>query len=128
MSSPELRLANTVIGSPDPRGLARFYLELLEWEPRDDDDDPDWVVIQPVGGGTGLSFQREDDHVPPVWPAGPGDQQMQMHLDIEVDELEAAVSRAEALGATQAEHQPQELVRVMRDPDGHVFCLFAPGG
>jgi hypothetical protein len=27
------------------------------------------------------------EHVRPTWPAGPGDQQMQMQLDIEVDDL-----------------------------------------
>jgi glyoxalase superfamily protein len=75
-----------------------------------------------------LSFQLETEHQPPTWPTRADTQQMQLHLDIGVDDLEAAVSRAEALGARQAEEQPQELVRVMHDPAGHVFCLFAPGG
>ena len=130
MSAPTFRLANTVLGTPDPRGLAAFYVELLGWRYRDDDDDPDWVVIkpQPGEGEVGLSFQREDEHLEPRWPAGPGDQQMQLHLDIGVDDLDAAVARAERLGARPAEHQPQELVRVMLDAAGHPFCLFAPGG
>ena len=53
---------------------------------------------------------------------------MQLHLDIGVEELDAAVARAEALGARQAEWQPQDDVRVLLDPAGHPFCLFAPGG
>ncbi|WP_122819106.1 VOC family protein [Nocardioides pantholopis] len=129
MPGPRFELANTVLGTPDPRGLAEFYRELLGWQVRQPDDgDPDWVVIKPRLGGTGLSFQREDGHVPPAWPAGEGRQQMQLHLDIAVDDLPAAVARAEQLGATQADLQPQELVRVLLDPAGHPFCLFAPGG
>lgn len=122
--SPQLRLASTVIGTPDPRGLAEFWGELLEWEAKTSKDD--WVRIGPPGRESpGLSFQLEDDHVPPVWPAGPGQQQMQLHLDVQVDDLDAAVSRALALGATAAAHQPEpDGLRVMLDPDGHPFCLF----
>ena len=49
---------------------------------------------------------------------------MMSHLDIAVDDLEAAVSLAVEAGAVQAEHQPQDDVRVMLDPAGHPFCLF----
>ena len=123
-------LSNTVLGTPDPPGLAEFYRQLLGWVYRDEDhaDDDTWVVIKPPGGGSGLSFQLETEHEPPTWPTAHDTQQMQLHLDIGVVDLEAATARAEALGAQQAEHQPQDLVRVMHDPDGHVFCLFAPGG
>jgi catechol 2,3-dioxygenase-like lactoylglutathione lyase family enzyme len=123
-------LSNTVLGTPDPPGLAEFYRSLLDWTYRDEDheNDDEWVVIKPVGGGTGLAFQLETEHVPPAWPAGRGDQQMQAHLDIGVEDLEASVARAEGLGARQASFQPQDDVRVMLDPAGHPFCLFAPGG
>ncbi len=47
-----------------------------------------------------------------------------MHLDIEVEDLEAAVADAVALGATVAAFQPQETVRVLLDPAGHPFCLY----
>ena len=117
------RLSATVLGTPDPRGLAAFYRELLGWEQVW--DEPEWVMLRPSGGGSGLSFQLEPEHVAPVWPAAPGDQQMQLHLDIGVDNLEAAVARAVALGAVQAAHQPQSDVRVLLDPAGHPFCLFA---
>jgi hypothetical protein len=49
---------------------------------------------------------------------------MQMHLDIEVDDLEQAVSYAVEVGATLADFQPQQHVRVMLDPAGHPFCLY----
>lgn len=37
----------------------------------------------------------------------------------------AGVAWAVEAGATVAEHQPQEGVRVMLDPAGHPFCLFS---
>jgi hypothetical protein len=52
---------------------------------------------------------------------------MQAHLDLQVDDLAAETEPARALGATLEEHQPQKDVRVLRDPHGHLFCLFLPG-
>ena len=49
---------------------------------------------------------------------------MQLHLDIEVDDLEAAGAHAVATGAVLADFQPQEDVRVYLDPAGHPFCLW----
>jgi catechol 2,3-dioxygenase-like lactoylglutathione lyase family enzyme len=123
-------LSNTVLGTPDPPGLAEFYLQLLGWVYRDEDhaSDDTWVVIKPAEGGPGLSFQLETEHEAPIWPTRRGTQQMQLHLDLGVQDLEAAVARAEGLGARQADWQPQDDVRVMLDPAGHPFCLFAPGG
>ena len=91
------RLAATVLGTPDPRGLARFYQRLLGWPIRA--DEPEWAALRPPDGGAGLSFQLEQDHVPPVWPPEPGTQQMQLHLDIEVDDLDAAGALVEEAGA-----------------------------
>ena len=54
----------------------------------------------------------------------PGDQQMQLHLEIRVDDLEPADAHAVGCGATVAEYQPQDDVRVCLDPDGHPFCLW----
>lgn len=122
MKDPRFSLASTVLGTPDPRGLASFYRALLGWEILEEEDE--WVVLRPSGGTTGLAFQLETGHVPPTWPAGPGDQQMQVHLDLGVDDLPAGEARALALGATVAAHQPQDDVRVLVDPAGHPFCLF----
>jgi catechol 2,3-dioxygenase-like lactoylglutathione lyase family enzyme len=121
-----MTLTATVLGAPDPRALARFYQRLLGWSLGS--DEPGWVTLRPPGGGAGLSFQAEEAHVRPAWPAGPGDQQMQLHLDIEVDDLEAAGAQAVAAGAVPAEHQPQEDVRVYLDPAGHPFCLWVDRG
>ena len=99
---PSFTLTAAVLGTPDPRGLARFYQRLLGWPLRD--DTAEWATLRPAHGSTGLSFQLETEHVPPVWPPVPGTQQMQQHLDIHEDD--------------------DEIVRVYRDPAGHPFCLF----
>jgi hypothetical protein len=49
---------------------------------------------------------------------------MQVHLDVGVADVAAAVEDAVALGARLADHQPQDDVRVMLDPVGHPFCLY----
>jgi hypothetical protein len=49
---------------------------------------------------------------------------MQLHLEIEVDDLAAASAHAEACGARAAAFQPQKDVRVHVDPAGHPFCLY----
>jgi catechol 2,3-dioxygenase-like lactoylglutathione lyase family enzyme len=119
---PTMSLTSTVLDAPDPAALARFYGELLGWPIGR--DEPGWVTLRPADGSTGLSFQLEERYVPPRWPAGPGEQQMQLHLDIEVDDLEAATEHAVAAGARLADHQPQPDVRVLFDPAGHPFCLW----
>lgn len=119
---PRLSLTAVVLDSPDARELAAFYLRLLGWSVRT--DDPGWVTLGDPDGGAGLSFQTESAYVRPTWPTAPGDQQMMTHLDIEVDDLEAAGAHAEAAGAVLAEFQPQSHVRVYLDPAGHPFCLY----
>lgn len=121
-----IRLGAFVLGTPDPEALADFYAALLGWQ--DVHREPTWVRLRsPEGERPGLSFQLETTHVAPVWPPQDGTQQMQAHLDIEVDDLDTAVERAVALGATVDPTQHSSDVRVMRDPHGHVFCLFLPG-
>jgi catechol 2,3-dioxygenase-like lactoylglutathione lyase family enzyme len=123
--SPQLSISATTISSPDPRALGRFYGRLLGWEIGT--DEPDWVTLENPDGGIGLSFHIEETYARPVWPAAPGEQQMMMHLDILVDDLDAASAHAQACGATVADFQPQQGVRVHLDPDGHPFCLFIRG-
>ncbi|MEV4753777.1 VOC family protein [Micromonospora sp. NPDC049559] len=124
-SPPRMHLSGVALDAPDARALADFYRRLLGWSV--EQDEPDWVKLRSPDGGAGLSFQTEPNHVPPNWPAGPGDQQMSMHLDIEVDDLDVAGAHAVAAGATLATFQPQPDVRVYLDPAGHPFCLFLPG-
>jgi hypothetical protein len=49
---------------------------------------------------------------------------MMMHVDIEVEDLDAAVADAVGFGATVASFQPRKNVRVLLDPAGHPFCHY----
>jgi catechol 2,3-dioxygenase-like lactoylglutathione lyase family enzyme len=123
---PRFALVATTLDAPDAHELARFYGGLLGWRTRK--EEPDWVEIASPDGAAGLSFQTEPLFRPPRWPARGSEQQMMMHLDIEVNDLSSAVDHALALGATLADFQPQDDVRVLRDPAGHPFCLFVRTG
>ncbi|ONH59315.1 glyoxalase [Frankia sp. CcI49] len=71
-----------------------------------------WIVAFPVPG-----------YVAPTWPhAGVP---KQIHLDLAVVDLEAAVAEAVRLGAVPAAVQPDPAGRwrVLFDPAGHPFCL-----
>ena len=126
---PSARVSTVVLDAPDAHELAAFYRRLLDYEVRS--EEPHWVLIGPPPGaeGVALAFETEPDYVRPVWPTRrPGDQQMMLHLDIEVDDLAAETSRAVEAGATLAAYQPQDDVRVLFDPAGHPFCLWTAAG
>lgn len=112
----------TVLGTPDPLGLGRFYAGLIGGDL--DERDRGFVTLHQPGSTTYLAFQLEEDHRPPLWPSGPDDQQMQVHLDIGVRDVTVAVDEVTRLGASLADNQPQDDVRVMLDPAGHPFCLY----
>lgn len=122
MPPPRMTLSGVVLDSPDARELAAFYQRLLGWPVQQ--DEPDWMKLGCPDGGPGLSFQTEPAYRRPTWPADPAAQQMMIHLDIKVDDLELAGQHALAAGAVLADYQPQEDVRVYLDPAGHPFCLF----
>ncbi|WP_051718204.1 VOC family protein [Streptomyces megasporus] len=116
--------AGVVLDAPDARELADFYRRLLNWETVE--DGPDWVSLKGPEA-TKISFQTEPEYRPPTWPGRRDRQQMMLHLDFEVDDLESAHRHAVAVGATLADFQPQDDVRVYTDPVGHPFCLFVDG-
>ncbi|HEX8082339.1 MAG TPA: VOC family protein [Jatrophihabitans sp.] len=122
MPSPRMTLSGVVLDSPDARELAAFYQRLLGWPVTQ--DEPGWMKLSSPDGGAGLSFQTEPVYRRPTWPSDPTAQQMMIHLDIKVDDLELAGRHALAAGAVLADYQPQPDVRVYLDPAGHPFCLF----
>jgi catechol 2,3-dioxygenase-like lactoylglutathione lyase family enzyme len=122
VTRPAITLTAVTLNSPSPSALAQFYARLLGWTVSVDEGN--WVELPDPAGGIGLSFHIEDIYVRPVWPAEPGRQQMMVHLELQVDDLESASAFAQACGATLADFQPQAHVRVHLDPDGHPFCLY----
>ncbi len=122
MDAPRVDLATIVLDCRDANALADFYSRLLGWEITYREDD--WALMRNPDGGTGLSFQSEAWYEPPVWPEQEGRPTKILHLDLWVDDLSGAVEHAVAAGATLAEFQPLEDVRVLLDPAVHPFCLF----
>jgi catechol 2,3-dioxygenase-like lactoylglutathione lyase family enzyme len=111
----------TTIEAPDPSSLARFYAELLGFPVGH--EEPGTAIVAASPHGPFLVFQQADGYQAPVWPPVDGSQRPMMHFDLQVGDLDAAVDEAVALGATVAEFQPQQHVRVLFDPAGHPFCL-----
>jgi predicted enzyme related to lactoylglutathione lyase len=111
------RFPSIVLDCPDPAALAAFYGTILDWKA---ETKADWVDIRPDYSAC-ISFQRVADYKPPQWPGQ--DVPQQMHLDVIVDDLDAAEQEVLKLGATRAEHQPGTTFRVFLDPAGHPFCL-----
>lgn len=111
------RYPSIVLDCPDPSALATFYGTILDWKI---EIQPEWADIR-ADYGQCISFQKVESYRPPAWPAQ--DVPQQMHLDVIVDDLDAAEAAVLQLGATKAEHQPGETFRVLLDPAGHPFCL-----
>ena len=115
------RLEKTVFDCPDPRTLAAFYAAVLGMQVNEDDGDGAWVVIGRDTGWRELAFQRASPYLPPVWP-DPGHPQ-QLHVDIRVDDVDAAERQVVALGASRLHDAYDKGFRVFADPAGHPFCL-----
>lgn len=107
------RLHHVILDCPDPLELARFYSVLLGQPVTYADED--FVVVAPNDRTSGLAFQRAADHRPPTWPANAVRQQI--HLDLMVEDVEAAREPVLALGARHLGGD------VYADPAGHPFCL-----
>jgi catechol 2,3-dioxygenase-like lactoylglutathione lyase family enzyme len=108
------RLHHVILDCPEPEDLAAFYSELLGLPVTY--RDPDFVVVSVDDATSGLAFQRAPDHQPPRWPDPRYPQQI--HLDVMVDDLDAAEPEVLALGA-----RPLCGDHVYTDPAGHPFCL-----
>ena len=111
--------------------VARFYATLLGWRVADQGPDGWWAIVRSPDDRLKIEFAGSPEYRPPVWPNADGQQQMMMHIDIEVDNLEAAVATAIQAGGSEAASQPPDRnparLRIMLDPAGHPLCLFLHG-
>jgi len=102
----------------EPQKLAEFWAAMLDGEVV-------FTTAQAVGvraEHVWVSAMRVDGYRSPTWPDDTVPKQI--HLDLGVDDLDAAVATAERLGAAIAQFQPApEARRIMLDPAGHPFCL-----
>ena len=116
MNAPA-RLAMLSLDSADSRADAAFWSAMLGWEVVAVED----AYAMLAGPDHALGFGTVADYQPPGWPNAHGSKQF--HLDLAVEDLEAAEARALELGATLVDPQPGETWRVLLDPSGHPFCL-----
>ncbi len=126
---PFVRVTSVTVMTPEPLVLADFYARLLRVEVSATEPPPPGA---PAAAGFAqirmphltLNFEYEEQWSRPVWPAEAGHQSATQHLDLWVADLEASSAWATECGATLADTQPQDDVRVFLDPSGHPFCLF----
>ena len=120
----EIHLRTVVVDCEDGRRAANFYSMLLGWPITMEENG--WVLLRDPNGGTGLSFETEENYVRPVWPEEPGKPMKMLHLDFQVDDLQAAEAHALACGAVKSPQQflEDQGVIVFFDTEGHPFCLF----
>ncbi|HCQ5968781.1 TPA: VOC family protein [Clostridioides difficile] len=121
----KIKMYSFTMDCKDPHELAKFYAALLNWEIAFYNEEYACVGAPGTNQGTypGITFQRNSEYKPPVWPEKPESQQQMAHMDFAVNDLEEAVQYAIHCGATIAEEQFTDDWRVMIDPAGHHFCL-----
>jgi predicted enzyme related to lactoylglutathione lyase len=89
------------------------------------DAEDDWHMVF-VDGAPRVGVQLAPNHVPPEWPDGTP---QQIHMDLWVDDFDAAHDEVMSLGAkvlkAAAEVPPEtpDNYQVYADPAGHPFCL-----
>lgn len=124
MTRPIGRRHHLVVDAPDPLACAEFWSAVLG-EPITYRSD-DFVVVAGDDRTSGLAFQRAPEHRPPRWPDP--DHPQQMHLDVMVDDVEAAAPEVLALGARRLDGPDGTDGTVFADPAGHPFCLIPRPG
>jgi predicted enzyme related to lactoylglutathione lyase len=87
------------------------------------DTEDDWHMVL-VDGAPRVGIQLAPDHTPPEWPDGTP---QQIHLDLWIDDVEAAHEQVVSLGATllkpAEDDEAPDAYQVYADPAGHPFCL-----
>ena len=106
----------------DPRRVAEFWAALLDCPVLEvGADRPGWLRLQPLGpDGPFLNLQPVDE---------PKVGKVRLHLDVLVDDPDAAVAQVVELGGSDTgvrEALPRGRIAVMRDPEGNEFCLLSP--
>jgi catechol 2,3-dioxygenase-like lactoylglutathione lyase family enzyme len=130
VSATSVQWVGLAIDCQDVAPVARFYEQLLGFR-IGDYAPPHWAQLHDPNGGVHLNIQGDDSYLPPVWPDQPGAQGKMLHLEVLVDNLDAAIKTALDAGGVEAPWQPPDRnssrIRIMLDPAGHPLCLFVHG-
>lgn len=112
---------NVQISFPTVEGMVQsllsLYGELLGMEPRNIGY---WKLVHAGGELPEIGFENYFDDPPPRWPDPEHPQQM--HLDVEVGDLDASEQTVLRLGATRL--RDNGTFRIFADQAGHPFCLY----
>jgi catechol-2,3-dioxygenase len=119
--SDSIEFGSVALECPDARQLAAFYAEITGGTVTSANED--WATVRCPGGA--IDFQTAPGYQPPTWPDPSSS--MQMHLDLLVDDADAAEARVLAAGATKFDGPAGDHFRVYADPAGHPFCLCIAG-
>jgi catechol-2,3-dioxygenase len=118
--NPDTTVMGVMLDCPDAKALSAFYSELLG---KPVTYEGDGIAMIGDDGAQPVMFQQVADYTAPRWPDPTFPQQY--HLDVTVDDLDAAERAALALGATK-EAGGGKTFRVYTDPAGKPFCLTIP--
>jgi predicted enzyme related to lactoylglutathione lyase len=121
MTPPNIALGEITIDCSDTSRVAEFWGCLFGVEARP--SDPGWYELGPLTpGGPKVNFQPVTE---------PNMTKARVHLDLWVDDLDAAVAAAVRLGGTQlgpVRAFAEGRVVVMADAEGTEFCFVALPG
>jgi catechol 2,3-dioxygenase-like lactoylglutathione lyase family enzyme len=114
----DLHLATVVVNVQDMRRAVDFWTAALGYERREQEWDPEFVMlVDPAGRRLPVSLQLADSA-----PKEP----VRVHLDLYTREQARHIERLVGLGATRVEDWPYPKDAdfiVLRDPDGNEFCV-----
>src|SRR3954465_13490307 len=105
MSTTPIRWVGIAIDCLDAGPVARFYEQLLGFELRDFRP-PGWAQLWDPAGGVHINVQGDIGYEPPTWPERLGEQAKMLHFEVEVEDLQAAITTALRAGGTEAPWQP----------------------
>jgi len=115
-----IRVGSIVLRVDDLQRQAAFWAAALDYVPREDPSDSDFVLMRPrdgVGPNLSLDRVRSEVHIPP-----------RIHLDLYAEDQAAEVERLIGLGATEIhwdKRPPDADYVILADPEGNRFCVVA---
>ncbi len=121
MERPAIRFgAVTIDCAPEQvPAMVAFYRQLLDLQVEGEDGPYPYLSRE----GFAITLQPEEGYQPPTWPSLERGQQL--HIDLMVDDLPAAVAYAKSIGASESSVQYSQRWHILLDPAGHPFCLCA---
>ena len=115
--SPIARPLAVAFDCHDPATLLKFWQQLVGGVPEPGPHEDDFLVLEDVPVFGYLGFQKV--------PEGKVVKN-RVHLDLDVDDIDAAVAASTAIGASKqgdVVEEPTNWFQVMRDPEGNEFCF-----